>query len=321
METNFLTLMQLGCEVEPQARLSQYTTFRLGGPCRYLIKCSQPNQLEETIRVLKESRQEFLVIGQGANVLVSDEGVDAAVIRYYSQTPIIRQEENALHVSASTLVDDVAEYAAQRGLAGLNKFSGIPGTIGGAIVGNAGAFGAQISDAVQTVCVISPAGIKKTLTPSELEFSYRHSVFKESGDVILNVGLSLKPGAREDLLIEREEILRIRKEKHPDYAEMPSAGSFFRNIEPTSEAQKRQACGWFLEQAGAKNLKCGCASVYEKHANIIVCEKSQCAQDVYDLAQKMADSVKKSFGITLAREVRYVGKFRGMPEGIKDLVW
>jgi len=302
-------------------RLADFTTFRLGGPCPALFVCSTPEQLKYLVTVCTREDTRFILIGQGSNLLVSDAGIDCYVIRYLSETPIIDRQGNDLIVSASTLLDHLAEYAASNGLEGLNCVTGIPGTIGGALVGNAGAFGRQIGDVVDTVDVLDRHGHSKTLTAHDFQFSYRHSKLKETSDIIVSVRLKLIRFDQDRLLKERAKILNIRRKKHPDLSIHPCAGSFFRNIEPTSKAGKRQAAGWFLEQAGVKSLTVGGAKIFEKHANIIVKGHDCTAQDVYDLAQKMADAAEERFQLDLVREVRLVGAFQKMPEDVRPTIW
>jgi UDP-N-acetylmuramate dehydrogenase len=321
METTIESLVKFGCEIEKQAKLSSYTTFRLGGPCQYLIKCALPHQLEKTVAVLQNRKLNFYVIGEGANLLVSDDGIDCVIIRYLSTEALIQSDENDLTVSGATLLDHLVSYAAEQGLFGLNDLSGIPGTVGGAIVGNAGAFGKQIGDVIKSVVVINRHGEKRIISADELGFKYRNSRFKETGEVVVSVIFTLHQGNHKELLLERNQILATRKDKHPYYLAQPTAGSFFRNVSPTSSAQKQQAAGWYLEQVNAKDFSCGGAYVYEKHANIIVCRETCRAQDVYDLAQMMSEAVKTRFGIELTREVRYLGRFKGMPEGITSIIW
>ena len=193
--------------------------------------------------------------------------------------------------------------------------------MGGAVVGNAGAFGKQIGDVLKAATLLTKTGIEREVGPKDLGFTYRHSKLKETGDLVLTVRLGLKQGHRDALLKEREEILKIRHEKHPDLKKEPCAGSFFRNIEPTSKAGKRRATGWFLEEAGGKNLSHGGAKIFSKHANIIVNGKNCTAQDVFELHKKMAAVVKKKFGLELVREVLFVGEFNGMPDEIKTTLW
>lgn len=308
LDTQFFK--QLNITVYPGTSLSGYTTFRLGGPCTALIHCRTPGHLEEAVLYFLKNNLKFILIGGGSNLLVSDQGIDCYVIRYLSGTPIIERQGNKLIVAAGTQTDHLAGFAAEAGLEGLNCMTGIPGTVAGAIVGNAGAFGRQISDTLESVHVIDRRGQKKDVPASSSGFRYRNSHFKESGDMIVTAKFALRPGAKNILLKERREILALRHEKHPDPAVQPCAGSFFRNVEPTSHAVKRQAAGWFLEQAGAKDMKVGGAAVFARHANIIVKSDGCSSQDVYALSRLMARAVKEKFDIDLVREVMLVGQFQ-----------
>ncbi len=314
-------LEKTGVTVQPHALLSDYTTFRLGGPCRAILTCQTPAQLEQTVRYLSHNDIPFILIGGGSNLVVSDDGVDCCVIRYDSPTPLIKQHDRTLIVSGSTRLDHVAEFAAQNGLEGLTCTTGIPGTVGGAVTGNAGAFGRQVGDTLESVHLMDKKGHKKDARGSDLQFSYRDSILKRTGEMVLWARFLLKSSDSIRLKQERQDILKLRNEKHPDLAAHPSAGSIFRNIEPTSRAQKRLAAGWFLDQSGAKQLRCGRAVIFDKHANIIVNENGCRAQEVYDLAQKMRELVKEKFSLDLLREVRFVGRFHGMPPEVKDTIW
>lgn len=314
-------LQSLNGEIFPKALLSEYTTFQLGGPCRALILCQNPFQLENAIQKFVKENLPFILIGGGSNLVVSDEGVDCFVIRYLSDVPLIERDGNRLIVSGSTLLDHLALFCAQNSLGGLNYATGIPGTVGGAVVGNAGAFGKQIGDVTKEVITFTKKGEKRELKLQDLKFRYRDSILRKTGDIVSSVKFILKSADKKVLLKERQEILQIRREKHPNLKIYPCAGSFFKNIEPTSQAEKRQAAGWFLEQAGGKNLFHGGARIFEKHANIIVKEEGCKAQDVYELSLKMARLVKEHFNLDLVREVRFVGKFSGFPETIKEIIW
>lgn len=303
------------------ALLSNYTTFRLGGPCRILFDCQTPQQLETIVQKLVFQKENFILIGGGSNLVVSDNGIPLIVIRYFSPQPLIERQGNDLIISGSTLLDCAAAFALENSLEGLNYASGIPGTVGGAIVGNAGAFGKQVGDCLKLVCLLTKKGEKKEVLPSSLGFTYRHSNLKETGDIVVWARFGLIVGDQNKLQEERNEILKIRHEKHPNLGVYPCAGSFFRNVEPTSKAERRQAAGFFLEQAGVKSFRVGGACIFEKHANIIVKSNGCRAQDVYDLHLKMAKAVKKKFGIDLVREVRFVGEFRGRLSGIKEIIW
>ncbi len=296
-------------EVMQKALLRDFTTFRLGGPCRCLVKCETPRQLEAAVGELAAAGGKFLLIGGGSNLLVSDDGLDVAVVRYCSDKPAIRCHGDVLEVDGSTLLDDLALFSVEHGLGGLAYASGIPGTVGGAIAGNAGAFGRQIGDGTESVLLMDHAGRKRWESGKSLGFAYRHSRLQGGGEIVVTAILKMERADPAELNKQRNEILEMRRQKHPDWRRQPTAGSFFKNIEPTSAAERRQAAGWFLEQAGAKNLRVGGARIFEKHANIIVTEGDCRAQDVLDLSRQMAAAVKAKFGFDLTPEVRVVGSF------------
>ena len=316
-----MTLKASTIRTEKNVPLAQYTTFRLGASCAGIIHCQTPTQLEETIQTLVKEKKKFILIGGGSNLVISDEPLDCYVVRYCTDKPVIEQNGTTLTVSGSTKLDHLALFAAQRGLEGINCATGIPGTVGGAVVGNAGAWGKQIGDVLTSVDLISPAGEKKTTTAAGLHFTYRDSILKKTGDIVVSAVLSLRKDDAKALLEEREKILSERKSKHPDLRYEPCAGSFFRNVEPTSKAGKRQAAGWFLEEAGGKQLKIGGAVIFSKHANIIIKSDGCRSQDVYELSLQMARIVKEKFNLDLVREVRFVGKFRGMPANVREIIW
>lgn len=293
----------------PGPKLSLYTTFKLGGPCRALVTCVERRDLLKTIHDLGEVGESFMLVGGGSNLLVSDAGLDQVVVRYCSEKPRIVREGNNLVVQGSTLLDDLAVFAVQQGLDGLVCCTGIPGTVGGAIAGNAGAFGEQIGDRLLSATLVDRQGNEWEVTADELEFGYRTSKLQRTDAIVAAARFHLRPGDRERLRSHRQEILQLRASKHPDWKRIPTAGSFFKNIEPTSKAERRQAAGWFLEQAGAKAMRVGGARTYEKHANIIIAERGCKAADVHRLALQMAEAVKSKFGLDLQREVRLLGPF------------
>ena len=312
MSIPFDFLANLPVSFECPAVLSKYTTFHLGGPSPCVITCSSPDALHSTLEEFIAREIPYLLIGYGSNLLVSDKGLPMPVIRYFAESPAIERENNELLVSACSWLDDVVLYAAEEGLGGLIFASGIPGTLGGAIVGNAGAFGKQIGDVLIAVKIMSPRGQVTWIPAAELGFRYRHSRLKESQEVVLSARLKFNAAEPQKLLTERADILELRRSKHPDYLKTSTAGSFFRNIEPTSQADKRQAAGWFLEQAGAKHFTCGGAKLFDKHANIIIAAPGCTAQNVFDLSQAMANAVQDKFNLRLEREVVVLGEFHSV---------
>ncbi len=303
------------------ALLSDYTTFQLGGPCRCLVECTTPEELIEAVHQFKKEKIPFLLIGGGSNIVVSDHGLPCAVVRYLCPHPLIERKGNEVTVAAGTNLDDLSLFCVNEALEGLNYATGIPGTVGGAVVGNAGAWGKQVGDVLSSAVVLDHQGQIKTVNRDYFAFSYRHSRLKETEEIIVSITFTLTPGDSMALAVERAEILKKRAQKHPDLTTYPCAGSFFRNIEPTSKAGRRQASGWFLEEAGGKDLKAGGAFIFEKHANIIVKGPRASAQDVYDLHLKMMTAVKEKFGLQLVREVRFAGRFDNAADANETNFW
>ncbi|MDF7799215.1 UDP-N-acetylmuramate dehydrogenase [Pontiellaceae bacterium B1224] len=290
--------------------LRDYTTFKLGGPCPAVLDCPDAESLVTAVSVLSTAQCRFMVIGQGSNLLISDTGLDLIILRYCSdKAPDVVKEGCRVWVSGNTLLDDLARIAIEYGLGDISFLSGIPGTVGGAIAGNAGAFGQQIGDVVESVRLMSLDGSVAEVKTEALEFEYRSSALKQSGSIVLDAKLKLKPCDRSIMEQERERILELRRTKHPDWKKNPCAGSVFRNVEPTSAADRRQAAGWFLEEAGAKNFRVGGACLFEKHANIIIAEPDATASDVYELTEKMIAAVEDKFGFKLEREIKLLGGF------------
>jgi UDP-N-acetylmuramate dehydrogenase len=309
IDDSLISRLPKSAVVRRDARLRDFTTFKLGGSCPALIDCPNAEVLCETAAALAARGIEFIVIGQGSNLLVSDSGIGAVVLRYCTEQHDIEVDGCRVRVSGNTILDDLARVTIEHGVGDISYCSGIPGTVGGAIVGNAGAFGQQIGDVVESVRLMDRSGVIENASADTLAFEYRSSILKETGAVVLDTVLKLKPGDRETMQKERERILELRRTKHPDWKTTPCAGSVFRNVDPTSAAERRQAAGWFLEQAGAKDLRVGGARLYGKHANIIIAEPAATASDVFQLSEQMAAAVRDMFGFELVREIKLLGNF------------
>ncbi len=295
--------------VRENLSLSEFTTFRLGGPCPLFINNPPATQLPALIKTLEAKEMPFLVIGQGSNLVVSDNGLNCAIIRFCSETPNIQIDGNRVTASGNTLLDDLSRSTVDSAAGDLAYCTGIPGTVGGGIAGNAGAFGRQVGDHLVSAEILELDGDVRTITHDELEFVYRHSHLKETGEIVLSATFDLPPENADTLRLERERILEFRSEYHPDWHEIPCAGSVFRNIEATSAAARRQAAGHFLEEAGARKMSVGGARTFEKHANIIIGSETCTAQNVWELSEQMKQAVQKKFAIELTREVRFLGSF------------
>jgi len=290
--------------------LNQLTTFRLGGPCRELVTVSEAAQISEILREWNASGIPWRVMGGGSNLLVADKGIPEAVLRVFSDKPVFDRTEGGLSASAGMSLDELSQWAASEGLSGLEFASGIPGTVGGGVCGNAGAFGAALGDVVEGVETVSSKGEVNILPRETLEFGYRSSSLQKSGEVITRIWFRLGQGDPGRLTEAREEILALRREKHPDWRVLPTAGSFFKNLPAAVEGGHRQAAGKFLEEVGAKEMREGGARVFEKHANIVMAEEGATARDVATLTARMAAAVRNQFGIDLTPEVRFWGDFR-----------
>ncbi len=314
-------LHDLKVTIDVNTPLSRHTTFKLGGNCPAIIACRDAKTLQETVLRLKEHSIPFLLMGFGSNILASDKGCSRVIIRYTSPAPLIHREGNIITTDAATPLDSLAAYATDEGLDGLTAMFGIPGTVGGAIAGNAGAYGEQIADHLQSVTVLRKDSSTATLDAGSIPFSYRDSPLKHNGEIILRASFALTPLARNVLHAKRDKVLQERKFKLDFWQHYPCAGSFFRNVSPSSNAGQRRAAGWFLEQAGAKGLCLNGARTYEAHANIITHTDDATAQDVYELSLKMAELVKAKFDIDLVREVRLLGEFKNAPNSDPAGYW
>ncbi len=309
MDDTLLKQLPSSVTVVPEATLRDYTTFQLGGTCPAMIDCPDAESLAETATLLHAAAVGFLVIGQGSNLLVSDAGIETVVLRYCTETPQIAFDGCRVRVSGNTLLDDLARLTIERGVGDLSFCCGIPGTVGGAIAGNAGAFGRQIGDVVESVQLLDADGQRREVAGDELGFEYRSSVLKRTGGVVLGAVLKLKPENVETMEAERGRIMELRRSKHPDWRVMPCAGSVFRNVEPTSSAERRHAAGWFLEAVGAREFRVGHAHLFEKHANIIIADLGATAGEVFELTEKMIAAVQEKFGFELEREIKLLGDF------------
>ena len=314
---NISFLNDAGIPYVSNALLAEYTTFRLGGPCLALVSCANNIELTKSVKALRSAKVPFILMGFGSNILVSDKGIDSVVVRYTSDCHGIQRHHNTLTVEASTQLDALAEYAVTAGLDGMTTFSGIPGTVGGAIAGNAGAYGQEISDNLTKLTVLKPDSSIQNILKTALHFDYRNSDFKDNNDIILTAEFSLIDGDTDAMKQKRAKIIAAREKKHGNWRKIPSAGSFFKNIKPSSNAGPHQSAGWFIENTGAKTIRIGGAHPFTNHANIITRDTNATAQEVYTLTERIKGMVREKFNLDLIREVRLLGSFDGIesPKG------
>lgn len=293
--------------------LRDFTSFRLGGPVAAFCAASSPAEAAEALRSWRAERMPFRILGSGTNILASDAGLPGeAVLRFAGADAFpLARDGDLWTFSAAAKLDDVARFAVENAFAGMTELSGIPGTLGGAAAGNAGAYGVSLGDLVAGAEVLESDGALRKVGADAFAYDYRKSAFQDGTRLLAAVVLRLRPspdgkGER----ARREEILAERAGKHPRLPFARTAGSFFRNLPPETPGGRRRAAGALLEAAGAKSMRVGGAAVFEKHANILVADRADAtAEDVARLAEKLRQAVKEKFSVTLAAEVRYWGAF------------
>lgn len=283
--------------------LADYTTFGIGGPAELLAEADSADVLTAIVRDCRSAGLPVTVMGEGSNVLCSDRGIDGLVV--INRCRRLWQDGRKVIAEAGVRLGDLIDFAICSGLAGLEQMAGIPGTVGGAVIGNAGAYGQSIAEKLAQVILLDESGAVFQQGPGELGFGYRTSRLKSSPDVVLRADFLLGDGIPERLRQCADEIIALREAKLP--VKEKCAGSYFKNIEDPTAPYGKVAAGKLLEEAGAKSFCVGQAAVSEKHANVIVNRGGARAADVLLLADKMKTAVRAKFGIELEEEVRFLG--------------
>ena len=297
---------QIGAPVRLDAPLADHATFRIGGPARYLCVARRATHLARALEVAAARSLPVLVLGGGSNVLLDDRGFDGLVVVVADSG--VEVDGTRLHARAGAAFAELAELASRRGLAGLAFAAGIPGTVGGALSGNAGAFGRAIGDRlVEAVLLSGDGATRRRAGPGELGLGYRSSVLGRTGEVVESLTLELEPGDPASIWQEMESNLDRRWERLPR-PPLGSAGSFFKNLPPAAPGEPRQAAGRLLDECGCKGLRVGDAMVFDGHANIIVNAGHARAVDVLRLAAEMRRRVLERFGVALAPEVKVLAR-------------
>jgi UDP-N-acetylmuramate dehydrogenase len=280
--------------------MSRHTSFGIGGPAAVYVEPADGDDLAVLVGWANGHQVPWWVFGDGANVLVSDKGIRGLAIRMGRPFRKIRVDGQRMVAGSGAKLDKVVSAAVAAGLSGLEQAAGIPGTVGGAIVMNAGTYRGQVGDAVERVSVVTSDGERRQLYLEDLQFRYRWSIFQaDQTKIIVEAAFHLAPGDREELVRTAELVRRRRSVNLP--AEGRSAGCIFKN--PTGD----QSAGQLIDQAGLKGARVGGAVVSDKHANFILNMGSATAADVRALAEKVRETVKAKSGIALEYEVRIVG--------------
>lgn len=278
--------------------MSEYSSFRTGGIASLVIF---PSSREEVSLLLKQGICDFIILGSCSNILVSDAGIENPVILLQNGFSKIYTEDGYIHAEAGARLSSLTNFAINNGFKGLEFAGGIPGSVGGGVFMNAGAYGGELKDVIHHVYAADRKGIIHAFSNEECDFSYRHSFFSDRDLVILEAVFSLEKGDPEESAEILRELNRRRKEKQP--LEYPSAGSTFKRPEG-------YFAGPLIESTGLKGVRIGGAEVSEKHAGFIINRGGATSKDIYDLIRLVQDSVYEKHGVRLEPEVRFIGGFQ-----------
>ncbi|MBU1131289.1 UDP-N-acetylmuramate dehydrogenase [Patescibacteria group bacterium] len=312
-------LKKIDSTVKENYPFKELTTFKIGGPAGYFANVDNEELLIKLLKFCQENNLKYLLIGEGSNLLISDRGFDGLAIKLNFKR--IEFDDQSVEASADFLLNQLVALSVSRSLSGLESMIGIPGTIGGAVAGNAGAYGSEIANVFEKAEVLDKNLEKKILAKSDMQFSYRDSLIKKNGYIILKVFLKLHQGNREESIKLMNKYALDRYQKHPH---LPSAGSTFKNIILTDELvqklkekdyeiskkfyeYKKIPAAWLIENLGLRGYKIGYAQVSEKHANHLVNTGQATADDMVQLISYVKTKVRNELGIQLEEEVRYVG--------------
>ncbi len=278
--------------------MKEHTTFRVGGCARYLVEPKDAAELSSVIRACREEGLPYYIVGNGSNLLVSDEGYDGVIIHLFKNMSQIRTEGESVYLQAGALLMRAAGIACREGLSGFEFASGIPGTVGGAVVMNAGAYGGEMKDVVSRVKVLAADGKMLEYTKEQMQFGYRRSRIAEEKSIVLEAVLTLRRGETETIRARMNELREQRLLKQP--LEYASAGSTFKRPEG-------YFAGKLIQDAGLRGFRIGDAQVSEKHCGFIINRGGATAAEIAEVIRQVQDKVYRHSGIRLQTEVKYLG--------------
>lgn len=286
--------------------MKNHTTFRVGGPAEYFVTVSTTEELQKVIRLCNRYKTDWFVLGNGSNLLVSDAGVRGVILRLGGELTQCEIKENMSNgtaeavAGAGMLLSAFAMRLAKKGFSGFEFAAGIPGSIGGAVMMNAGAYGGEIKDCIMRAEVVTADGEIKVLSAEELKLSYRHSILTEEKGIVTRAWFSFPIGSKLYILSNIEMLNRKRKEKQP--LEYPSAGSTFKRPEGNF-------AGKLIMDAGLAGKQIGGAAVSEKHCGFVINKENATATDIYRLMRYVTERVEEVSGVRLEPEVKLLGDF------------
>ena len=278
--------------------MSRHTTFRTGGPADIYIEPSGVEELKQVLDICREENVAYTIIGNGSNLLVGDGGYRGVLISFGKPFAQVTIEGTQVRTGAGALLSAVAKQVLNASLTGFEFAAGIPGTIGGAVVMNAGAYGGELCQVLRKATVLTPEGEVKTLPAEELELGYRTSCVQKNGYIVLEAVLQLQPGNADDIRAVMDDLASKRREKQP--LEYPSAGSTFKRPED-------YFAGRLIQDAGLRGFRVGGAQVSEKHCGFVINSGGATAEDIRSLCRSVQKKVKETSGVDLETEVRMIG--------------
>ena len=279
--------------------MDKHTTFRAGGKADYLVMPSNEEQVRDLVLLLKKENVPYYVMGNGSNLLVRDQGFKGVIIQIARKMNQIRVEGETIYAQAGALLSKIAAQALGEGLTGFEFASGIPGTLGGAVMMNAGAYGGEMKQVIVNACVLTSAGEIAVIPADLMELGYRTSVFAKNQDIILCAQLKLEYGNEAVIREYMDELKEQRVSKQP--LEYPSAGSTFKRPEG-------YFAGKLIQEAGLRGFQVGGAQVSEKHCGFVINKDHATATDILSLMEQVSDKVEEKFGVRLEPEVKIIGE-------------
>lgn len=276
--------------------LSRLSTFRVGGIAKKIFEPSNIDEIKAIVDYCKNNDERFFVLGNGSNVLFSDEGFDGCIIHIYNNMNGIDIDGCKIYAYAGATLSKIASLARDNSLTGMEFAAGIPGTVGGAVTMNAGAYGGEMKDIVEYVDILDLKGNLSRYSKEQMDFAYRHSIVTDEM-IVVGVGLLLGTGNKSDIENKMQELNIARKTKQP--LEYPSAGSTFKR-------PKGYFAGKLIEDAGLKGYKHGGAMVSDKHCGFVINTGNATSKDILELIDYVVDTVKEKFGVVLETEVKII---------------
>ncbi|MFR2644694.1 MAG: UDP-N-acetylmuramate dehydrogenase [Blautia coccoides] len=280
--------------------MKKHTTFRIGGPAEYYLRPHSVDELRKILHICKRENLPFFILGNGSNLLVSDKGYQGVVIQLWKNMSDIEVDAHVIRAKAGALLSKIAVVALDNSLAGFAFASGIPGTLGGAVVMNAGAYGGEMKDVLEEVTVMDAEGNVICLKREELNLGYRTSIVKEKGYIVLEAVIRLKKGEASHIKEQMDDFKERRTSTQP--LDMPSAGSTFKRPEG-------YFAGKLIMDTGLRGFRVGGAQISEKHCGFVVNTGDATAEDVKNLIEEVQKRVREKFGVTLEPEVKFLGEF------------